>query len=384
MNEMGKTTLKRFDLLRSPLLLLAVGVLLLNDFVLKAAFHDGITGKLSDVAGLAAFTIFCCALWPRHVWRVGTGIAIIFVFWKSPCSTPAIETANAILPFSIGRTVDYTDLLALPVVWLVCRAAHRLPLLDLGKIGVWLTAGVCLFAFTATSSVDEHAITRSSELTRPATDAAILSLFDRVAAQQGLTCQRCDLPSLGRSYRSTAPPYVTLDLSFDADPPQRLYFNVFTLTFNEKLPAADRQRVDRVAEAVQAALKADFPGLEVRPWTAPQSRRFWIDLRLGPVVTQDAGDVLIDVGDYARATAILDQVAHRYGLRGSHGGYFIDGVLPRLKIVTLDISAQGERTVWIEAWPEQFGRQQALTDELLRRFRQAFGEDRVVRREDGR
>jgi hypothetical protein len=55
-------SLKRFTLLRSPLLLLAVGVLLLNDFVLKVAFHNWLTGKLSDVAGLAAFTIFCGAL----------------------------------------------------------------------------------------------------------------------------------------------------------------------------------------------------------------------------------------------------------------------------------------------------------------------------------
>ncbi len=54
--------MKRFDLLRSPVLLGAVGVLLLNDFVLKAAFHSWLTGKLSDVAGLAAFTIFWCAI----------------------------------------------------------------------------------------------------------------------------------------------------------------------------------------------------------------------------------------------------------------------------------------------------------------------------------
>jgi hypothetical protein len=136
-------TLKRFDLLRSPLLLLAVGVLLLNDFVLKAAFHNWLTGKLSDVAGLAAFTIFCCALWPRHVRAVGGFITDLFVVWKLPYASTAIDAANTILPFAIGRTVDYSDLIALPVVWLVCRTVHRLPLIDLGKIGVRLTACVC-------------------------------------------------------------------------------------------------------------------------------------------------------------------------------------------------------------------------------------------------
>jgi hypothetical protein len=375
---------KRFDLLRSPLLLLAVGLLLLNDFVLKAAFHNWVTGKLSDVAGLAAFTIFWCAIWPRHVWKVGGIIAISFAFWKSPYAQGLIESANAVLPFAIGRTVDTSDLIALPVVGLVCRTAHRLPLVDVGRIGVWLTAGVCLFAFTATSySVDEHRLARVSELNRPATDAAIQSVFDRIAGQHGLECRRCDPPSLGRTYRSNAEPLVFLDLSFEVDPPQRLFFSVFTLTYREKLSAADRQRVDRVAEAVETALKADFPGLDVQPWTDPPPiRQFGIDLRLGPVAPKGAGDLLSDDGDYGRATAIMDEVAHRYGLRGSRGGYFLDAVLPRLKIVAFDSPSDGQRTVLIEAWPEKFALQQALTDELLRRLRAAFGEERVTRRDN--
>lgn len=257
----------------------------------------------------------------------------------------------------------------------------RSPLLVPG-VGIWLIACACLFACTATSSVDEHAVTRTSELTRPATDAGIQSLFDQIAEQNGLMCQRCDPPSLGRTYWSTAGPLVRLDLSFDADPPQRLYFNVFTLAVHG-LSDADRQRVDRVAQAVGAALNNAFPGREVRTWAAPQSRRFRIDLRLGPVTPKGPGDTLSDVGDYGRATVIMNEVAHRYGLRGSDGGYFLDAVLPRLKMVALDISADGERTVWIDAWPEQFARQQALADELLRRFQRAFGEERVVRRDDG-
>src|SRR4051812_15006472 len=109
----------RFDLLRSPLLLAAVGVLLLNDFVLKAAFHNWLTGKLSDVAGLAAFTIFWCAIWPRRVWTVGSCITAAFVFWKSPLSQPALDFLNDFAPWPFGRTVDYSDLLSLPAVWWV-------------------------------------------------------------------------------------------------------------------------------------------------------------------------------------------------------------------------------------------------------------------------
>src|SRR6185437_11612846 len=158
-------SLKRFDLLRSPLLVLAVGVLLLNDFVLKAAFHNWLTGKLSDFAGLAAITIFGCALWPRHVRVVGGAIAVFFVFWKSPHSAGVIAAANAVLPFPVGRTIDYSDVIALPVISLVCCNGHRLPLVDLGKISVWLTAGVCLFAFTATSTIESrYGLSRTAEI----------------------------------------------------------------------------------------------------------------------------------------------------------------------------------------------------------------------------
>src|SRR5438128_688958 len=107
MDEEGKRNLmKRFDLLRSPLLLGAVGVLLLNDFVLKAAFHNWLTGKLSDVAGLAAVTLFCCALWPRHVWTIGCAVAALFVWWKSPLSQPALDMMNGFAPWHVSRTVD--------------------------------------------------------------------------------------------------------------------------------------------------------------------------------------------------------------------------------------------------------------------------------------
>src|SRR5262249_16307345 len=49
-------------------------------------------------------------------------------FWKSPASESVIRVWNAIGPFSIGRVVDWTDLLALPVLPLArvyARSAFR-------------------------------------------------------------------------------------------------------------------------------------------------------------------------------------------------------------------------------------------------------------------
>jgi hypothetical protein len=77
-----RTTTNRAALL----LLVLVGVLLLNDYVLKAAFHNWLTGKLSDFAGVAAFALFWCMLFPQARRLILLGTAAGFAFWKSPAA----------------------------------------------------------------------------------------------------------------------------------------------------------------------------------------------------------------------------------------------------------------------------------------------------------
>ncbi|MET0789509.1 MAG: hypothetical protein ABWY33_09725 [Cellulomonas sp.] len=55
----------RGDLLLHPVALVSLGVLLLNDHVLKAAAPGWVTGKLSDLAGLTFFPFLLLAA--RHV-----------------------------------------------------------------------------------------------------------------------------------------------------------------------------------------------------------------------------------------------------------------------------------------------------------------------------
>jgi hypothetical protein len=139
--------------LLSPWFLGALGVLLLNDHFLKPAFSNALTGKLSDVAGLWAFPLFWSALLPR--WRAvihaATGAG--FVLWKSPAAQPFIDGWNELMPWSIGRTVDWTDLIALvvlPAAYLHSGGSSRPPgsVLPLGRPVVIVVA---LFAFAATS-----------------------------------------------------------------------------------------------------------------------------------------------------------------------------------------------------------------------------------------
>src|SRR5947209_5734459 len=102
--------------LRCPHILLSSGfliglfVLLVNDFILKQLFHNRLTGKLSDLAGLFIFPLFLAAFlpcWRKHIYFA---TAAGFAFWKSIYAQPLIDGLNLLLPFSLGRTVDMTDL----------------------------------------------------------------------------------------------------------------------------------------------------------------------------------------------------------------------------------------------------------------------------------
>src|SRR5688572_32924538 len=85
---------RRPSRLSSPVFLGALALLLVNDFILKPTLHNWATGKLSDAAGLFAFTWFWMDFVPRQRIHVGLAIAAAFLFWKSPYSQPAIEVWN--------------------------------------------------------------------------------------------------------------------------------------------------------------------------------------------------------------------------------------------------------------------------------------------------
>ena len=137
---------------------IAVALLVLNDWILKPAFGNWVTGKLSDVAGLAAFSMFWAAVLPRQRGAVFFVTGAAFVFWKSPFSETALQAWNALGMWPLARVVDYSDLLALGVLpltyQLLCEMDRREPA-RLGHVVRRvraLAAGVIgIVAFTATS-----------------------------------------------------------------------------------------------------------------------------------------------------------------------------------------------------------------------------------------
>ncbi|HEY6126041.1 MAG TPA: hypothetical protein VIV63_15415 [Steroidobacteraceae bacterium] len=104
---------------------LALAALLINDHVLKQSYPGLITGKLSDFAGLAVVALPLFAAFPRQARAIYLGLAGAFLWWKSPASGAFIAFMNELLPLSIGRTVDYGDLLALAVLPACAKFAAR-------------------------------------------------------------------------------------------------------------------------------------------------------------------------------------------------------------------------------------------------------------------
>jgi hypothetical protein len=171
----------RFAIVASPGFIAAVLVLLANDHVLKSAFPGVLTGKLSDVSGLFVVGALTVALVPSRP-TLGLGaIATAFVWWKSPLSQPLIDAWNTGGPFTIGRVVDWTDLLTLPTLpltLLYARSAFRI--VPAGVIRPAMLA-VTALAIMATSKVPPTGVYKNdlSAMEHQSSSATYVTLLKR-------------------------------------------------------------------------------------------------------------------------------------------------------------------------------------------------------------
>jgi hypothetical protein len=147
---------RRLENLASPGFLIALLLLLANDLIFKAAFHNFITGKLSDFAGLFAFPFFWSALLPRRKKLIYFLTAMLFVIWKSPCSQPLINNWNNLGLFSINRVIDYSDLVALIILPLAYYYENSSLPWKLNRLAYCLIISLSMFAFVATCVFNDH------------------------------------------------------------------------------------------------------------------------------------------------------------------------------------------------------------------------------------
>src|SRR6476659_2500678 len=103
-------------LLLHPVFILSISLLLVNDLYLKQEFQNWLTGKLSDFAGLFAFSVFVVVFFPGKKKWVILFTCLFFLWWKSSFSEPLLLFINTYFKLPVHRTIDYSDYMALLVV----------------------------------------------------------------------------------------------------------------------------------------------------------------------------------------------------------------------------------------------------------------------------
>lgn len=383
---------RRIELLGSPVFVLAVAALVLNDFVLKAAFHNWLTGKLSDFAGLTAVTIFANAIWPARSQGIALSVCLGFVYWKSSWSQPLIDFMNAVSPVRFGRTVDYTDLIALPAVGVVSVSVARMRTWPVRRWLLNAFAALSVLAFAATSSIGPT-IRESADIPVSRDAAAfgrleddLQALLDNVAARHGLRCEVCDPLSIGRIYVLPAAPGartspLVLATSLDSKNSRLLY----------DIRASDSGKYPQLAYALHGdvadSLSSAYPGLIVAKTAYPKeinTQRIYVRKK-GIFYRQSAFEA-----DYVKAAAIVGQTASgrdlkraNLGVAGMHSAYYAGRLLdtyPEARELSVTVTGMGDQDIWIEVRcysPAYVELQRAIADDLASRLRAEFGAERV-------
>lgn len=137
------------ELLYKKWFLLAVFMLLINDFFLKYQFHNSLTGKLSDFSGLFAFPYFM-SLFTKRVKLVYIATFLFFVFWKTALSQSTIDFLND-MHFNLYRVVDYTDFIAFLILPISYVYRNEKVVLKKSIISSCIIVLITSFSFIATS-----------------------------------------------------------------------------------------------------------------------------------------------------------------------------------------------------------------------------------------
>jgi hypothetical protein len=144
-----------------------VGSLLLlfvNDHFLKAQFANGITGKLSDMAGIILLPLLLAFLLPRISRYTALISALLFIYWKSPLSQPLIDLYNEYAFIQTSRVVDYTDLYVLsllPIPYFLIRKIDELGKWKIKKGIPLLLLIPTAITLMATAPPEKHYYTRT-------------------------------------------------------------------------------------------------------------------------------------------------------------------------------------------------------------------------------
>ncbi|MCL2590754.1 MAG: hypothetical protein FWD67_07720 [Betaproteobacteria bacterium] len=243
--------------------------MLINDWWLKSAYPNLITGKLSDFAGIAVVAFLLGALFPRRVLATALGIAAVFLWWKSPLSSTFIQLANDWLPFRIGRTVDYSDLTALCILpfchcVLVDSKHYALPWRNAKRFLAAPILGISLFGILGTSQLPfDH----ETYLMRPTDPGArmdwgtVAEVIRTVAEEHNLACaDEAVLPDcsyfqndrIRMRYLIVEPNTVSFEISGE--------YTAFLVFFNIR---SSEKEMDALRNSLKRAFASRFPEMKL-------------------------------------------------------------------------------------------------------------------------
>ena len=165
--------------------------LVLPDNVAICAGTDSLTAERSylearvaersnrQAVGLCGLFVVAFLMAGRQVstgrWLAVAGLAPFFIWWKSALSQSAISTWNNTAPFTIGRTVDLSDTIALVVLPVaVWAAASVQPFVRRPAIG-WGILGAASAGIVATSAPPVTIRAEPLELQDPANARAMVA-----------------------------------------------------------------------------------------------------------------------------------------------------------------------------------------------------------------
>jgi hypothetical protein len=185
--------------------LLSLATLLLNDLYLKLAYHNWVTGKLSDFSGVFMLTILVSVIFPGYPRITGLSVASAFTIWKSPLSEPVIGLIQSLGVVHFGRVVDYSDLFSLimipPAIMMVSNPI-KITFPMVRKVLVVPVVILTLFAIMGTSlaSISQEYMIRKVDEAPCPDPADVIASIDKVALSQNL--KPCGIPGkLSGAYR---------------------------------------------------------------------------------------------------------------------------------------------------------------------------------------
>ena len=252
---------------------LALSLLLANDFYLKSQYSNWLTGKLSDFAGLYVFVQFVAVVFRVRVLWVAVISGFLFTLWKSDISSPFLDWWNSNLSVQIHRVVDPTDLIALSILPLSvrwCSANHFLR----WNFLKYPVGALALLGIMATSTIPQrYNVNMDLQAKNTLSADQTYQDIDSILTFQGMKCVRCEVDQSYREYR-------------DGD--MLAYFNydalssVLYISLETYKPDLSTTKVDKLRAEVMSKLNSRFENITVRKesWSKSATEMPWREISL--------------------------------------------------------------------------------------------------------